>query len=228
MHHACRRASKSSGGAVAGNKEVHMNQFKSIRELGKVRNTARNQDSMLVTSRRYHSPDAANKEEWAAHAMKHDMDRALLRDEDKGLLAQVETQSVPEITEEAIITLWQSIPRQHQANAVFYMNVVTHNKLMDKFRDSPYHLMSSDRTYGFQLLNKPIVFSNDMPCGNHSNEVLIQYGDFGQVEVLQQGTDPVQEHECITFPGTVEVSMDGYAQVRLLDRQAVKGLRVTG
>ena len=135
-----------------------MNQFKSIRELAKVRNTARNQDSMKITSRRYHSPDAANKEEWAAHAMKHDMDRALLRNEEKGLLAQVETQSVPEITEEAIIALWQSVPRQHQANAVFYMNVVTHNKLLDKFRNSPYHLMSSDHTYGFQLLNKPIVF----------------------------------------------------------------------
>ena len=67
-----------------------------------------------------------------------------------------------------------------------------------------------------------------MPCGSTRNEVAILYGDFSQVEVLQQGTDPVQEHECITFPGTVEVSMDGYAQVRLLDRQAVKGLRVTG
>ena len=42
-----------------------MNQFKSIRELAKVRNAARNQDSMKITSRRYHSPDAANKEEWA-------------------------------------------------------------------------------------------------------------------------------------------------------------------
>ena len=204
-----------------------MNQFKSIRELGKVRNTARNQDSMKITSRRYHSPDAANKAEWAQHAMKHDMDRALIRNEDKGLLAQVEAQSVSEITEEAIIALWLGVPRQYQANAAFYMNVVTHNKLLDKFRNSPYHLMSSDRTYGFQLLNKPIIFSNDMPCGSTRNEVAILYGDFSQVEVLQQGTDPVQEHECITFPGTVEVSMDGYAQVRMLDRQAVKGLRVT-
>ena len=44
--------------------------------------------------------------------------------------------------------------------------------------------------------------------------------------LFRSGTDPMQEHECITFPGTVEISMDGYAQVRLLDRQAVKGLRV--
>ena len=205
-----------------------MNQFKSIRELSQVRNAARNRDSVKITSRRFHSPDAANKAEWATHVMKYDMNHALLRNEEKGLLAQVETQSVPEITEEAIIALWQSVPRQHQANAVFYMNVVTHNKLLNKFRDSPYHLMSSDRTYGFQLLNKPIVFSNDMPCGSSSNEVAILYGDFGQVKVLQQGTDPMQEYECIDFPGSVEISMDGYAQVRLLDRQAVKGLRVTG
>ena len=109
-----------------------MNQFKSIRELAKVRNATRNQDSMKITSRRYHSPDAANKEEWAQHAMKHDMDRALIRNEDKGLLAQVEAQSVSEITEEAIIALWQSVPRQYQANAAFYMNVVTHNKLLDR------------------------------------------------------------------------------------------------
>ena len=205
-----------------------MNQFKSIRELAKVRNAARNQDSMLVTSRRYHSENAIDKFDWATHSLNYDMNHALLRHGEKGLLAQVEAQSVSEITEEAIIALWLSIPRQYQANAAFYMNVVTHNKLLDKFRNSPYHLMSSDRTYGFQLLNKPIVFSNDMPCGSTRNEVAILYGDFQQVEVLQQGTDPVQEHECITFPGTVEVSMDGYAQVRLLDRQAVKGLRVTG
>ena len=205
-----------------------MNQFKSIRELGKVRNAARSQDSMRVTSRRYHSPDNANKTEWATHALNYDINHALLRNEEKGLLAQVETLTVSDITEEAIIALWQSIPRQHQANAVFYMNVVTHNKLLDKFRNSPYHLMSNDRTNGFQLLNKPVVFSNDMPCGSFSNEVAILYGDFRQVEVLQQGNEPMQEHECIDFPGSVEVSMDGYAQVRLLDRQAVKGLRVTG
>ena len=67
-----------------------------------------------------------------------------------------------------------------------------------------------------------------MPCGSTSNEVAILYGDFGQVEVLQQGTDPMQENECIDLPGSVEIIMDGYVQVRLLDRQAVKGLRVTG
>ena len=205
-----------------------MNQFKSIRELGKVRNAARNQNSMRVTSHRYHSVDTTNKEEWAAHSLGYDMDRALLRHADKGLLAQVETLAVSDITEEAMIALWQSVPRQHQANAVFYMNVVTHNKLLDKFRNSPYKLLTHDDYQGFQLLSKPIVFSNDMPCGSTSNEVAILYGDFGQVEVLQQGTDPMQEHECIDFPGSVEVSMDGYAQVRLLDKQAVKGLRVTG
>ena len=205
-----------------------MNQFKSIRELGKVRNAARSQDSMLVTSRRYHSENAIDKFDWATHSLNYDMNHALLRHGEKGLLAQVEAQSVSEITEEAIIALWQSVPRQHQANAVFYMNVVTHNKLLDKFRSSPYHLMSNDRTEGFQLLNKPVVFSNDLPCCSFTNEVLILYGDFRQVEVRQQGTDPMQEHECIDFPGSVEVSMDGYAQVRLLDKQAVKGLRVTG
>ena len=205
-----------------------MNQFKSIRELGKVRNAARSQDSMLVTTRRYHSVDTTNKEEWAAHSMGYAMNRALLRHADKGLLAQVETLAVSDITEETIIALWQSVPRQYQANAVFYMNVVTHNTLLDKFRNSPYKFLTHNDYQGFQLLNKPIVFSNDMPCGSFSNEVAILYGDFRQVEVLQQGTDPVQEHECITFPGTVEVSMDGYAQVRLLDRQAVMGLRVTG
>ena len=205
-----------------------MNQFKSIRELGKVTNAARSQDSMRVTSRRYHSVDTTNKEEWAAHSLGYDMDRALLRHADKGLLAQVEAQSVSEITEEAIIALWQSVPRQHQANAVFYMNVVTHNKLLDKFRNSPYKLLSHNDYQGFLLLNKPIVFSNDMPCGSTSNEVAILYGDFGQVEVLQQGNEPMQEHECIDFPGSVEVSMDGYAQVRMLDKQAVKGLRVMG
>ena len=205
-----------------------MNQFKSIRELGKVRNAARSQDSMRVTSRRYHSGNAIDRSDWATHALNYDMNHALLRNEEKGLLAQVETLAVTDSTEEAMIALWQSVPRQHQANAVFYMNVVTHNKLLDKFRNSPYKLLSHNDYHGFQLLNKPVVFSNDMPCGSFSNEVAILYGDFRQVEVLQQGNEPVQEHECIDFPGSVEISMDGYAQVRLLDRQAVKGLRVTG
>ena len=211
---------------MAGNKEVH--QVKSIRELGKVRNAARSQDSMRVTSRRYHSGNAIDRSDWATHALNYDMNHALLRNEEKGLLAQVETLAVTDSTEEAMIALWQSVPRQHQANAVFYMNVVTHNKLLDKFRNSPYKLLSHNDYHGFQLLNKPVVFSNDMPCGSFSNEVAILYGDFRQVEVLQQGNEPVQEHECIDFPGSVEISMDGYAQVRLLDRQAVKGLRVTG
>ncbi len=87
-------------------------------------------------------------------------------------------------------------------------------------------MLSCDRTHGFRLLNKPAVFSNDMSCGNRSNEASILYGDFRQVEVLQQGTDPVQEHECIDFPGSVEISMDGYAQVQLLGREVIKGLRI--
>ena len=180
-----------------------MNQFKSIRELGKVRNAARSQDSMRVTSRRYHSGNAIDRSDWATHALNYDMNHALLRNEEKGLLAQVETLAVTDSTEEAMIALWQSVPRQHQANAVFYMNVVTHNKLLDKFRNSPYKLLSHNDYHGFQLLNKPVVFSNDMPCGSFSNEVAILYGDFRQVEVLQQGNEPVQEHECIDFPGSV-------------------------
>lgn len=205
-----------------------MNQFKSIRELGKVTNAARSQDSMRVTSRRYHSGNAIDKSDWATHALNYDMNHALLRHEEKGLLAQVETLAVSDITEEAIITLWQSVPRQHQANAVFYMNWVTYDSICSKMKNSPYKLLTHDEYQGFRLLNKPVVFSNDMPCGSFSNEVAILYGDFRQVEVLQQGNEPVQEHECIDFPSSVEVSMDGYAQVRLLDRQAVKGLRVTG
>ena len=204
-----------------------MNQFKSIRELGKVKNAARNKDSMKITSSRYHAANDANKEQWAAHVLNLAVDHALLRDEEKGLLAQVETLAVSDITEEAIIALWQSIPRRYQANAAFYMNWTTYNTLIDKFRDSPYGIMSNDHPHGFRLLNKPVILSNDMPCGNYSNEVLILYGNFGQVEVLQQGTDPMQEHEDIAFPGTVECTQDGYAQVRLLDRQALKGLKIS-
>ena len=204
-----------------------MNQYKSLRQLCRVNDAQRSPASMRITSSRYHAANDANKAQWAAHVLNLAVDHALLRDDEKGLLAQVETLAVSDITEEAIIALWQSVPRRYQGNAAFYMNWATYNALISKFRDSPYGIMSSDHPHGFRLLNKPVMLSNDMPCGNHSNEVLILYGDFSQVEVLQQGTDPVQEHECITFPGTVEVSMDGYAQVRLLDRQAVKGLRVT-
>lgn len=63
-----------------------------------------------------------SKAEWAAYSLNRDMDRALLRNEKKGLLAQVEALAVTEVTEEAIIALWQSVPRQYQENAVFYMN----------------------------------------------------------------------------------------------------------
>ena len=181
---------------------------------------------MKITSRRYHSANDANKEQWAAQVLNRAVDHALLRDEEKGLLAQVEAHPVREIAEESIIDLWRSIPRRYQANAAFYMNWTTYNTLISKFRDSPYGIMGGDHPHGFRLMNKPVILSNDMPCGNYSNEVLILYGAFSQVEVLQQGTEPMQEHKDIAFPGTVECTQDGYAQVRLLDKQAVKGLRL--
>ena len=204
-----------------------MNQHKTLRQLCRVKDAQRSPASMRITSSRYHAANDANKEQWAAHALNHAMDHALLRHDNKGLLAQVEAHPVREITEESIIALWQSIPRKHQEKAVFLMNWATFDTICNKFKDSSYAILNRDECQGFCLFNKPIVLTNDMPCIS-SGAVPILYGDFSQVEVLQQGTDPMQEHEDIAFPGTVECTQDGYAQVRLLDRNAVKGLSVTG
>ena len=203
-----------------------MNQHKSLRQLCRVTDAERTPASMRISSRRYHSMNDENKEQWAAQVLNHAVDHALLRDEEKGLLAQVEVHSVCEISEESIIDLWQSIPRRHQEKAVFLMNWATFDTLSNRLRNSPYKILSNDKQQGFCLLNKPIVFTNDMPC-ICSGAIPILYGDFQQVEVLQQGMDPMQEHKDIAFPGTVECTQDGYAQVRLLDRQAVKGIRIT-
>lgn len=203
-----------------------MNQHKSLRQLCRVTDTERTPASMRITSRRYHSANDKNKEQWAAQVLNHALDHALLRDVEKGLLAQVEVHSVCEISEESIIDLWRSVPRKHQEKAVFLMNWATFDTLSNRLRNSPYKILSNDKQQGFCLLNKPIVFTNDMPCIS-SDAVPILYDNFSQVEVLQQGADPMQVHEDIAFPGTVECTQDGYAQVRLLDRQAVKGLRIT-
>ena len=203
-----------------------MNQYKSLRQLCRVKDAQRSPASMRITSSRYHAANDENKEQWAAHVLNLAVDHALLRHDDKGLLAQVKAHPVGEISEEAIIDLWRSVPRERQEKAVFLMNWATFDTLSNRFRTSPYKILSNDTQRGFCLLNKPIVFTNDMPC-ICSGAVPILYGDFTQVEVLQQGTELMQEHEDIAFPGTVECTQDGYAQVRLLDRQAVKGLKIT-
>ncbi len=203
-----------------------MTKHKTLRQLCRVTDTPRTAASMRITSSRYYSPNDRNKEQWGAQVLNHAVDYSLLRDEAKGLLVQVATQSVREISEESIIALWQSIPREHQEKAVFLMNWATFDTLSNMLRNSPYEILTTDQRRGFCLLNKPIVLTNDMPCIT-DGAVPILYGDFGQVEVLQQGTDPMQIHENIAFSNMVECTQDGYAQVRLLDKQAVKGLSIS-
>lgn len=157
-------------------------------------------------------------------ALQYTTARALLRDPEKGLLRQVEAIPTDQITEEALLQLWQSVPREHQANAVFLMNGATLETLYNTLKDGPYAVLSRTEQ-GFRLMNKPIVLDTNMSCIG-PGKVPILYGDFSRVQITDQGTGKLQTRKDPAHPGMEECSMNAYMDVRLMDRQAVKGVRM--
>ncbi len=203
-----------------------MNQHKTLFQLCQMTYAPRNAQCKPITGTAWcvSADDDPRRAIRVTRALQHTTARALLRDPAKGLLRQVEAAPVDQITEESILHLWQSIPKERQANAVFLMNGATLDTLCNTLKDGPCALLSRTEQ-GFRLMNKPIVLDIHMPCIG-PGAVPILYGDFSQVQITDQGTGKLQARKDPAHPGMEECSMNAYMDVRLTDRQAVKGIRI--
>ena len=203
-----------------------MNQHKTLLQLCQMTCAPRNAQCKPITGTAWcaSTDDDPRRAVRVTRALQHTTARALLRDPAKGLLRQVEAAPVNQITEEAILHLWQSIPKERQANAVFLMNGATLDTLCTTLQDGPYALLSRTEQ-GFRLMNKPIVLDTNMPCIEPGKEPIL-YGDFSQVQITDQGTGKLQARKDPAHPGMEECSMNAYMDVKLMDRQAVKGVKI--
>lgn len=204
-----------------------MNQHKSIFQLCPVKSAVRSGNCMQITGIAYcrADEDPPRRAVRVANALRHASERRLLRGEGNSLLRQVEATAVSEITEEALLQLRQSIPKDHQGSAVFLMNAATLDALCRTIRKGPYSLLSSTPEQGFLLMNKPIVLCSDMPCIT-TGSIPILYGDFSQVQITDQGTDKLRIRAAAARRGMDECTMDAFMDICLMDRQAVRGLRM--
>lgn len=203
-----------------------MNQHKTLLQLCQMTCAPRSAQCRPITGTAWcaSTDDDPRRAVRVNRALQYTTARALLRDPEKGLLRQVEAATVDQITEEAILHLWQSIPKERQTNAVFLMNGATLETLCNTLKDGPCALLS--RTdQGFRLMNKPIVLDTNMPC-IEPGKVPILYGDFSRVQITDQGTGKLRARKDPAHPGMDECSMNAYMDVRLMDRQAVKGVRM--
>ena len=150
----------------------------------------------------------------------------LLRGKDSynGLLQRVETNPVSKITGQAIVDLYNSVPKSHRKNAVFLMNTVTLNELSRSLGTD--RTMLSSRDDGtFMLMDHPVVLCNAMPFIG-SGSVPILFGDFSKVSIEDCGCDELQKEPCEGNPDTQQYTLTGYMDCMLEDQLAVRGLKI--
>ena len=150
----------------------------------------------------------------------------LLRGKDSynGLLQRVETNPVSRITGQAIIDLYNSVPKSHRKNAVFLMNTVTLNEL-SRSLGVDRNLLSSQGDGTFMLMDKPVVLCNAMPFISKGS-VPILFGDFSKVSIEDCGRDELQQEPCGDNPDTQQYTLTGYMDCVLEDQLAVRGIRI--
>lgn len=150
----------------------------------------------------------------------------LLRGKDSynGLLQRVETNPVSRITGQAIIDLYNSVPKAYRKNAVFLMNTVTLNELSRSLgldRD----LISCRDDGTFMLMDKPIVLCNAMPFISQGS-VPILFGDFSKVSIEDCGRDELHEEPYDSNSSSMKCTLTGYMDCRLEEQLAVRGIRI--
>ena len=150
----------------------------------------------------------------------------LLRGKDSynGLLQRVETNPVSRITGQAIVDLYNSVPKSHRKNAVFLMNTVTLNELSRSLRMDR-NLLFSREDGTFMLMDHPIVLCNAMPFISPGS-VPILFGDFGKVSIEDCGRDELQQEPGEGTPDTQQYTMTGYMDCMLEEQLAVRGIRI--
>jgi len=170
--------------------------------------------------------DCLDKEQRMEKQLLNTSEYILLRGKDSynGLLQMVETNPVSRITRQAIMELYNSVPKTYRKNAVFLMNVVTLNELSRSLgleRD----LVSCQDDGTFMLMDKPIVLCNAMPFIQEGS-VPILFGDFSKVSIEDCGRDELQEEAYDGNPDTQQYTLTGYMDCMLDEQLAVRGIKI--
>ena len=150
----------------------------------------------------------------------------LLREKDSynGLLQRVETNPFSRITGQAIVDLYNSVPKSYRKNAVFLMNTVTLNELSRSLGEDR-NLLSSREDGMFMLMDHPVVLCNAMTFISKGS-VPILFGDFGKVSIEDCGREELQQEPCDDNPGAQQYTLTGYMDCMLEDQLAVRGIRI--
>ena len=169
-----------------------------------------------------------DKEQHMERQLQNTGEYILLRGKDggryTGLLQRLESNPVSRITGQAIVDLYNSVPKSHRKNAVFLMNTVTLNELSRSLGTD--RTMLSSRDDGtFMLMDHPVVLCNAMPFISPGS-VPILFGDFSKVSIEDCGCDELQKEPCEGNPDTQQYTLTGYMDCMLEDQLAVRGLKI--
>ena len=142
-----------------------------------------------------------------------------------GLLSKVDVTPVREIGESGILSLVSSVPEGYLKDEVFLMNFSTLYGLYNTLKNSTLCRMTTDWSGRFLIMNTPVMLTNAMPMiGRGSVPVL--YGDFSGVRIEDGGHDAVKSDVREGVPKGITCSLKGYMGCILIDREAVKGLKM--
>ena len=202
-----------------------MKKWISLFDLCPIRPSGQKERAARITAMSY-LRDCQDKEQRMERQLLNTSEYILLRGKDgyNGLLQMVETNQVSRITGQAIVDLYNSVPKSYRKNAVFLMNVVTLNELSRNLgieRD----LISCQKEGTFTLMDKPIVLCNAMPFISQGS-VPILFGDFSKVSIEDCGRDELQEELYDNNPGSTQCTLTGYMDCMLEELMAVRGIRI--
>ena len=74
-------------------------------------------------------------------------------------------------------------------------------------------------------MNTPIMLTNAMPCIG-TGKVPVLYGDFSQIQIEDGEREDMQQEAREEMPDGFTCTLGGYMDCRILDREAVKGLKI--
>ena len=202
-----------------------MNKWMSLFDLCPVRPGTHKDRAARITAMSY-LRNCQDKEQRMEKQLLNTGEYILLRGKDSynGLLQRVETNPVSRVTRQAIVELYNSVPKSYRKNAVFLMNTVTLNELSRSLGTD--RTMLSSRDDGtFMLMDHPVVLCNAMPFIG-SGSVPILFGDFSKVSIEDCGRDELQQEPCDGNQDTQQYTMTGYMDCMLEDQLAVRGIRI--
>ena len=202
-----------------------MKKWMSLFDLCPIRPSEQKERAARITAMSY-LRDCQDKEQRMERQLLNTSEYILLRGKDSynGLLQRVETNQVSRITGQAIMDLYNSVPKSHRKNAVFLLNTVTLNELSRSLGEDR-NLLSSREDGMFMLMDHPVVLCNAMPFISPGS-VPILFGDFSKVSIEDCGRDELQQELCDGNPDTQQYTLTGYMDCMLEEPLAVQGIRI--